>query len=108
MNKPYVICHMVASIADGTDGTPTLFDSLAQAVGAHPAVRSSLKSMEQRADGVVWLRTVARSLEREQPEEATLAGTSRKKGGWRLYHGCSRPSQVQKRPWSAGVKRAIT
>jgi hypothetical protein len=25
-----------------------------------------------------------------------------------LYHGCSRPSQVQNRPWSAGVKRAIT
>jgi hypothetical protein len=25
-----------------------------------------------------------------------------------LYHGCSRPSQVQNRLWSAGVKRAMT
>jgi hypothetical protein len=25
-----------------------------------------------------------------------------------LYHGCSRPSQVQKQPWSAGVKRVMT
>jgi 2,5-diamino-6-(ribosylamino)-4(3H)-pyrimidinone 5'-phosphate reductase len=50
------ISLLLAPIADGTNGTPTLFDSLAQTVGAHPAVRLTLQAVEQRADGVVWLR----------------------------------------------------
>ncbi len=50
------ISLLVAPIADGTNGTPTLFDPLEQAVGSHPAVRLTLHAMEQRADGIVWLR----------------------------------------------------
>jgi 2,5-diamino-6-(ribosylamino)-4(3H)-pyrimidinone 5'-phosphate reductase len=50
------ISLLIAPIADGTNGTPTLFDTVAQTVGAHPAVRLTLLAMEQRADGIVWLR----------------------------------------------------
>ncbi len=50
------ISLLVAPIADGTMGTPTLFDLLEQSVGSHPAVRLTLRAVEQRADGTVWLR----------------------------------------------------
>jgi riboflavin biosynthesis pyrimidine reductase len=50
------ISLLLAPIADGTKETPTLFDPLAQAVGAHPAVRLTLRAVEQCADGIVWLR----------------------------------------------------
>lgn len=50
------ISLLIAPIADGTNGTPTLFDALTPAVGSHPAVRLTLRAVEQRADGIVWLR----------------------------------------------------
>lgn len=50
------ISLLLAPIADGAQGTPTLFDPLDPAAGAHPAVRLTLQAMEQRADGIVWLR----------------------------------------------------
>ena len=50
------ISLLLAPIADGAKGTPTLFDPLDQAVESHPAVRLTLQAMEQRADGIVWLR----------------------------------------------------
>ncbi|NOT53408.1 MAG: RibD family protein [Deltaproteobacteria bacterium] len=50
------ISLLIAPIADGTNGTPTLFDTVAQTVGPHSSVRLTLLAMEQRADGIVWLR----------------------------------------------------
>jgi len=50
------ISLLLAPIADGAKGTPTLFDPLEQTVGSHAAVRLTLHAMEQCADGIVWLR----------------------------------------------------
>ena len=47
---------LVAPIADGSSGTPTLFDMLNPALSSAAAVRLQLQTMEQRADGIVWLR----------------------------------------------------
>ncbi|MBM4258876.1 MAG: RibD family protein [Deltaproteobacteria bacterium] len=47
---------LVAPIADGSMGTPTLFDTLNPASSPHAPVRLTLQAMEQRADGIVWLR----------------------------------------------------
>ncbi len=47
---------LVAPIADGSNGTPTLFDTLSNAASLHSAVRLRLHAVEQRADGIVWLR----------------------------------------------------
>jgi riboflavin biosynthesis pyrimidine reductase len=50
------ISLLLAPIADGAKGTPTLFDPLDQAMGSYSAVQLTLQAMEQRADGLVWLR----------------------------------------------------
>jgi riboflavin biosynthesis pyrimidine reductase len=50
------ISLLLAPIADGAQGTPTPFDPLEQAVGSSPAVRLTLQAVEQRSDGIVWLR----------------------------------------------------
>jgi 2,5-diamino-6-(ribosylamino)-4(3H)-pyrimidinone 5'-phosphate reductase len=50
------ISLLLAPIADGTRGTPTLFDSWTHTGQVHAAVRWALQAMEQRADGIVWLR----------------------------------------------------
>lgn len=50
------ISLLLAPIADGTTGTPTVFDVLAQATSSHASVRLSLQAVEQRSDGIVWLR----------------------------------------------------
>src|SRR5262249_39028831 len=50
------ISLLLTPIADGTRGTPTLFDSWAQTVRAHSAVRLTLQATEQCTDGIVWLR----------------------------------------------------
>ncbi len=47
---------LVAPIADGTNGTPTLFDTLSTVTAPHAAVRLTLQTVEQRTDGIVWLR----------------------------------------------------
>jgi 2,5-diamino-6-(ribosylamino)-4(3H)-pyrimidinone 5'-phosphate reductase len=72
-DRPYVICHMLPSIdgrivlrdwkvnmsilvgpvADGSTGTPSLFDVEDRGM---PARSLKLLSMEKRAGGIVWLR----------------------------------------------------
>src|SRR5262249_40224552 len=47
---------LIAPIADGTKGTPTLFDTSNDVVSLHTAVRLTLHAVEQRADGIMWLR----------------------------------------------------
>jgi riboflavin biosynthesis pyrimidine reductase len=46
---------LVAPLADGTNGTPTVFDALEQTPSPVP-VHFLLQAVEQRADGIVWLR----------------------------------------------------
>jgi 2,5-diamino-6-(ribosylamino)-4(3H)-pyrimidinone 5'-phosphate reductase len=46
---------LLAPIADGTTGSPTLFDA-ADDMALHAAVRLTLLAVEQRADGIMWLR----------------------------------------------------
>jgi riboflavin biosynthesis pyrimidine reductase len=50
------ISLLLAPIADGAAGTPTLFDPLTRTATTHPAVRLTLHAVEQRADGIAWLR----------------------------------------------------
>lgn len=47
---------LIAPIADGNNGIPTLFDTLDQVATPHAARRLSLHAVEQRTDGIVWLR----------------------------------------------------
>lgn len=47
---------LIAPIADSSHGTPTLFDVLNPVSPSHTPVRLTLQAMEQRADGIVWLR----------------------------------------------------
>jgi len=46
---------LVAPFADGSSGTPTLFDTLGGATDL-PGTRWKLRSIERRADDIVWLR----------------------------------------------------
>ena len=47
---------LIAPIADGTTGTPTLFDTASDMASRHTAVRLTLHAVEQRADGILWVR----------------------------------------------------
>ena len=47
---------LIAPIADGTNGTPTLFDTLNTGTSPHAAVRLTLHAVEQRTDGILWVR----------------------------------------------------
>jgi 2,5-diamino-6-(ribosylamino)-4(3H)-pyrimidinone 5'-phosphate reductase len=47
---------LLAPIADGSHGTPTLFDVLHPMAAPPAAVRLTLRAVEQRADDIVWLR----------------------------------------------------
>jgi 2,5-diamino-6-(ribosylamino)-4(3H)-pyrimidinone 5'-phosphate reductase len=47
---------LVAPAADGSMGTPALFDVLDPAAAGAPGVRWKLLSMDRRADDVIWLR----------------------------------------------------
>jgi 2,5-diamino-6-(ribosylamino)-4(3H)-pyrimidinone 5'-phosphate reductase len=47
---------LVAPIADGSSGTPALVDTLDSAPQDMPGVRWKLRSMERRADDIIWLR----------------------------------------------------
>jgi len=47
---------LLAPIADGTNGTPTLFDTLNTGTSPHAAVRLTLHAVEQRTDGILWVR----------------------------------------------------
>lgn len=47
---------LIAPIADGTNGTPILFDTSSDVASLHAAVRLTLHTVEQRADGIMWLR----------------------------------------------------
>ena len=47
---------LIAPIADGTHGTPTLFDPLTTGTTPHAAVQLTLHAVEQRTDGILWLR----------------------------------------------------
>jgi riboflavin biosynthesis pyrimidine reductase len=47
---------LIAPIADGTIGTPTLFDTLNTETSPHAPVRLTLHAVEQRTDGILWVR----------------------------------------------------
>lgn len=47
---------LIAPIADGASGTPTLFDALSDVTSGHAAVRLTLKTVEHRVDGMLWVR----------------------------------------------------
>jgi 2,5-diamino-6-(ribosylamino)-4(3H)-pyrimidinone 5'-phosphate reductase len=47
---------LLAPFADGSSGTPALFDTLDFTVHHAPGVRWKLHSMERRADDIIWLR----------------------------------------------------
>ena len=47
---------LLAPIADGTNGTPTLFDTLNTGTSPHAAARLTLHAVEQRTDGILWVR----------------------------------------------------
>jgi 2,5-diamino-6-(ribosylamino)-4(3H)-pyrimidinone 5'-phosphate reductase len=47
---------LVAPVADGSSGTPACFDTLGPAPRDAPGVRWKLRSMERRADDIIWLR----------------------------------------------------
>jgi len=47
---------LLAPIADGTNGTPTLFDTLNTGTSPHAPIRLTLHAVEQRTDGILWLR----------------------------------------------------
>ena len=47
---------LVAPIADGTSGTPSLFDALDSVASEAASVRWKLHTLERRADDIVWLR----------------------------------------------------
>ena len=47
---------LIAPIADGTNGTPTLFDTLNTGTSPHAPVRLTLHAVEQRTDGILWVR----------------------------------------------------
>ena len=47
---------LIAPIADGSNGTPTLFDTLSTGQSPHTAMRLTLHTVEQRTDGLIWLR----------------------------------------------------
>jgi len=46
---------LVAPVADGSNGAPALFDVLDSTPNAAPGVRWTLRSMERRADDIIWL-----------------------------------------------------
>lgn len=52
--RPYIICHMVASI-DGPTAQPALFDGVTDRVDFLP-MRLKLKSVETVADDVLWIK----------------------------------------------------
>ena len=47
---------LVAPVADGSMGTPALFDVLDQVSTGAPGMRWKLNSIDRRADDVIWLR----------------------------------------------------
>jgi riboflavin biosynthesis pyrimidine reductase len=47
---------LVAPLADGTNGTPTLFDTLNTVSPSQTAKRLTLLGVEQRTDGILWVR----------------------------------------------------
>jgi len=47
---------LIAPVADGKTGTPTLFDTASDVASLHAAVRLTLHAVEQRADGILWVR----------------------------------------------------
>ena len=47
---------LVAPVADGSSGTPALFDTLDPASPDPPGARWKLQSIERRADDIIWLR----------------------------------------------------
>jgi riboflavin biosynthesis pyrimidine reductase len=47
---------LVAPVADGSSGTPALFDTLDSATRDAASVRWRLHALERRADEIVWLR----------------------------------------------------
>ena len=47
---------LIAPIADGTNGTPTLFDTSSDVASLPATVRLTLHTVEQRTDGIMWLR----------------------------------------------------
>jgi 2,5-diamino-6-(ribosylamino)-4(3H)-pyrimidinone 5'-phosphate reductase len=49
---------LIAPVADGSSGTPTLFDLAARSLPNHAGVRWSLRAIERRADDIIWLRYV--------------------------------------------------
>lgn len=53
MNRPYIVCHMVASI-DGRKGQTALFDGIAD-MNRMP-VRLSLESVEHVGNDTLWIR----------------------------------------------------
>ena len=52
--RPYIICHMVASI-DGRTAQPALFDGVTDRADFLPT-RLKLKSVETVADDVLWIK----------------------------------------------------
>lgn len=54
---------LLAPIADGSSGTPTLFDVLQPLAAPPAAVRLTLRAVEQRTDDIVWLRYYLRDAE---------------------------------------------
>lgn len=53
MNRPYIVCHMVASI-DGRKGHTALFDGIADM--SRMPVKLSLESVERIENGTLWIR----------------------------------------------------
>jgi 2,5-diamino-6-(ribosylamino)-4(3H)-pyrimidinone 5'-phosphate reductase len=49
---------LVAPIADGSVGTPSLFDLPRPVAPNHAAVRWRLRSLDRRSDDIIWLRYV--------------------------------------------------
>ena len=47
---------LVAPVADGSSGSPALFDVLESHTNDRPSARWKLRSMERRADDIIWLR----------------------------------------------------
>jgi 2,5-diamino-6-(ribosylamino)-4(3H)-pyrimidinone 5'-phosphate reductase len=50
------ISLLVAPVVDATNGTPALFDAIGPVANGAPGARWKLKSMERRADDIIWLR----------------------------------------------------
>ena len=50
------ISLLVAPVVDATNGTPALFDAIGSVPNDAPGARWRLKSMERRADDIIWLR----------------------------------------------------